>query len=171
MTLEACILMPLFMMIMLLLNGSFVMFMGQQYVTHTLVQSTKSLVMDPYSIDRVTSNQGDELADMFIDIAASDHISADKWYEDGSSNVASTVEDRFVTYLKDSRSEADALLDVFGIEGGVSGLDFSGSSVDNGVLTVSLKFNQRYVYDAFDLQPFQRELKLKVNLFKDKSVS
>lgn len=171
MTLEACIVMPLFIMIMLLLNGAFVMFIGQQYVTHTLIQCTKSLAMDPYAVDKVTSNEGDELADMFIDIAAGDHISSDKWYETGSGDVSSIVKDRFVTYLKGTRSEADELLKVVGIESGVSGLDFSGCVVENGMVTVSLKFEQHYVYDAFDLSPFQRELKLKVNLFKDKNVS
>lgn len=169
-TLEACIVVPIFIIIMLFVNGFFIMFMGQQIITHTIVQSAKSLCLDPYAAQRVAADAEDKLGEMALDIfGAGDigHSSNEKWYEED--NIEDVVKDRFVVYLKNSTSEdaANSLLQEIGIEDGIDGIDFSGSSVDeNGILTVKIKYRQKYVLSAMDIAPSNMEMSVKVKLFE-----
>ena len=167
-TLEAAMVVPMFIILMLLVNGLFIMFMGQQIISHTLIQSAKSMAFDPYSSQRVAANEEDGLAAMFVDIfsfSGGDHISTEKWYED-TDNIEGIVEERYVAYLKDSRSNAKELIDELGIKNGLAGLDFSGSSIEDGILTVKLKYTQEFIFNAAGLTEFEREISVKVKLFE-----
>lgn len=168
-TLEAAMVVPLFIILMLLVNGLFVMFMGQQIMVHTLIQSAKSMAFDPYSSQRVSTNEEDDLADMFIDIfsfAGGNHVSTDKWYEENLDKIDEVIEKRYIAYLKNSRSDANILLEEIGIKNGVEGLDFSGSSLENGILTIKMKYTQEFIFNAAGLAEFERELCIKVKLFE-----
>ena len=67
-TLEACIVVPMFITIMLALCGIFLLFMGQQIITHATIQSAKSMSFDPYATERSASAGEKELAQMFGDL-------------------------------------------------------------------------------------------------------
>lgn len=169
-TLEAAMVVPFFIILMLLVNGFFVMFMGQQIMTHTLIQSAKSMAFDPYSTQRVAANAEDELADMFVDIfsfASGDHVSTDKWYDDANlDDLNEVVEERYIAYLKNSETDAKELLENIGVKDGLDGLDFSGCTLEDGILTVKLKYTQEFIFNAADLASFDRELSIKVKLFE-----
>lgn len=168
-TLEAAIMVPMFIILMLLVNGIFIMFMGQQILSHTLIQSAKSMAYDPYSSQRVEANSEDKLADMFVDIFSfSDegHVSTDKWYKENLDSIDNVIEERYTAYLKESRSNAQLLLEEIGVKNGISGLDFSGSSLENGILTVKLRYTQEFVFNAAGLAEFEREITVKVRLFE-----
>ena len=168
-TLEACIVVPVFVLLMLLVNGLFVMFMGQQIVTHVAIQSAKSLALDPYSVQRVAADKQDHLADMFVDlftIGNGEFVSTDQWY---MTDVENTVQERFFAYL-DGSGDADKILEVIGIEGGSTGLDFSESTVQDGVLTLKIKYKQNFVYGTSDLTSIEREITLVVKLFEYKQL-
>lgn len=167
-TLEAALMVPMFIILMLLVNGFFVMFMGQQIMAHTLVQSAKSLAYDPYSPQRVSAEEENELADMFVDIfsfVGGDYVSSLQWYDGSYPDLEGIVEERYIAYLDDSRTEANELLESIGVQNGIGGLDFSGCSVEDDVLTVKLKYTQEFVLDAAGLTAFERELSVKVKLF------
>lgn len=168
-TLEACIVVPVFVFLMLLVNGLFVMFMGQQIMMHIAVQSAKSLALDRYSVQRVAADKQDHLADMFVDlftIGNGEFVSTDQWY---TANVENTVRERFFAYL-DGSGDADKILEVIGIEGGNNGLDFSESTVQDGVLTLKIKYKQNFVYGTSDLMSVEREITLVVKLFEYKQL-
>lgn len=173
-TLEACIVVPIFIMLMLVLNGIFVMTMGQQIMSHTIIQSAKSLAFDPYSSQRVAADKEDDLADMFIDIFTLGHgnyVSTEQWYTDHPDNIADLVEKRFSAYLKSSYADANNLLDKIGIEGGMGGVDFSESAYDKntGILTIKATYTQNYLFDVGNLTSFQRTLCVQIKLFEYKS--
>lgn len=166
-TLEACIMVPIFVALMLVINGLFVLFMGQQILTHTLIQTAKSLALDPYSVQKMEGTSGN-LDDMFLDLFSINndgHMSTEAWYEDAD-GLETVVKERYLVYLKESNSAAAELLEVLGVEGGIGGLDFSGTTLENGVLTVKLKYTQNYVYDATGLASFTREIGASVKLFE-----
>ncbi len=171
MTLEAAIMVPMFIIIMLFINGLFVLFMGQQVMMHSLVQSTKSLAYDPYSSQRAEGNTNDHLVDMFCDIVSIAHgkyISNESWYTKDSAEVCETVKDRFMAYLADSASKADDALKTVGVKNGSAGLDFSGSSYDKdtGILTVDLKYVQTFLFDVLDVGSMDRNITFKMKLFE-----
>lgn len=166
-TLEAAITVPIFIIVMLLVNGLFVMFMGQQIMTHTLVQSAKSLAYDPYSSQLALSDTKNKLQNMITEIFAfnnGNHSSTEKWYDEKS--IEEAVKERFIAYLRSSKEDADGLLDEIGVKDGSDGLDFSGSSVDeNRILTIKLKYTQEYIFNATGLGEFEREICVKIKLF------
>lgn len=166
-TLEAAIVVPLFIILMLLVNGLFVLFMGQQIMSHSLIQSAKSLAFDPYSSQRVSSDESDDLADMFTEIfsfVGGDYTSSEEWYKE--SNIEEIVQERYVAYLRENRSDTDALLEEIGVKNGVDGLDFSDSTLEDGVLTIKLKYTQEYIFNAAGLAEFDREISVKIKLFE-----
>lgn len=166
-TVEAAIVVPLFIMLMLLINGVFVMFWGQQIMTNALIQCTKSLSFDPYSSQRVSEAESESLMGMISDLfsfASSNHTSTEQWYKEGG-DLEGVISDRFSAYLRSDKGDADALLESIGVEGGLGGLDFSGSKVENGVLTVQLTYTQNFVFDATGLGSFKRSISVQVNLF------
>ncbi len=171
-TLEAAMVVPMFIMLMLFINGIFILFMGQQIMSHTLIQSAKSLAFDPYATDRVADKSVNRLAEMFVDIftfANGNHTSTDKWYEkDAADELDAVIKERYIAYLKDSESEAGDLLNELGVVNGVDGLDFSGSTIEDDVLTIRLKYTQEYIFNTMGLGTFDRELTVQVKLFKYK---
>lgn len=169
-TLEAAIMVPMFIMIMLFVNGLFVLFMGQQIMSHTLIQSAKSLAFDPYASQRVAADEDDKLAEMLIDIfsvVGGDYSSTAKWYEGDSDDLESVIKERYVAYLGKDETGANELLEAVGVENGIDGLDFSGSTFDkdSGMLTVNLKYTQEYIFNAFDFASFGQEASIKVKVF------
>ena len=167
-TLEACMVVPMFIMLMLLVNGLFVMFMGQQIMAHALMQSAKSMAFDPYSSQRVSANTDDALADMFVDLfsfAHGNYISTEQWYADDAGNLEEIAKERFIAYISASENKAIELLDVIGVKNGLSGLDFSECSVADGILTMKVNYVQEFIYNAFDFASFERTLCIKVKLF------
>ena len=167
-TLEACIVVPAFVMLMLLVNGLFILFMGQQIMTHAAVQSAKSLALDPYASGRVAANETDKLADMLVDlftIGDGEYVSTDKWYSDDIDDLEETVEERFFAYITSDENRVDDILDMIGIEGGKDGIRFDECSVDDDVLTMKICYTQNFIFRG-DLTSFDQELVLKVKLFK-----
>lgn len=178
-TLEAAIVVPMFVILMLTVNGIFVMLMGQQIMAHTLVQSAKSMAFDPYSTQRSASNVDDKLADMFKDIFVfatnwsndAEYVSTDEWYDEekyDQAKLAELARNRFVAYL--GPTKAADLLEVIGVENGIDGLDFSGSTLEDGVLTIKIKYMQEFLLNVGGLASFEREISVKVNLFESKSI-
>lgn len=172
-TLEACMVVPMFIVLMLLVNGFFVMFMGQQIMCHALIQSAKSLAFDPYASQRVAENEDDQLAEMFVDIfsfAEGDHVSTEQWYKEDTENLDEVVEERFIAYLKLTKSGTEKVLEQIGIKDGLDGLDFSGCTLEEGILTIKANYTQEFIFNATDLTSFERSISVKVKLFEYKSI-
>lgn len=170
-SLEACIVVPIFIMLMMLVYGLFVMFMGQQVVTHAVTQGAKSLAYDPYAIERGAANSEAKLTDFFGSILRKDgYVSNTKWYSTDSKKLNSVVTSRVRSYLtqdggKEKISTVNNKLKTFGVRNGVYGLKFTDSKVENGVLTLKVTYKQEFPMDAFGLVGFDRAVTVKVRLF------
>lgn len=171
MTLEASIFVPIFVSMMLLVNGFFIFFMGQQMMSNALIQSAKSLSYDPYAAQRTgDSNFIAELIPFLYDAfnaGGGNYVLSNEWYEED--NIEDVVKERFKLYL--SPTDADALLKTFGIRNGLSGLDFSESSYSDGILTVKVKYTQEFVFNVMDLASFEDSMQVQVRMFEYKELS
>lgn len=164
-TIEAAIMMPMFIMLMLFLYAFFIFFMGQQIMSHTAIQTAKSLSFDPYLVARV---ENDDLAVMISDIVgffSDNYSSTEKWFDDESDKAAEVAKKRFLAFLP-NQDNHDAILDFIGVKEGTAGLDFSGSKVEDGVLTLNIKYVQEFAFHIAELTSFERVITLKVKLFE-----
>lgn len=180
-SLEACIVVPIFIFLLLFVYGFIVMFMGQQMLSHSLLQSTESLSLDSYAIEKF--HGGDQsggiksaqsvVIGVYEDLVSGRSIGDDdnfsssvKWYEAANADEKETViKNRFLGYLTgsgESTSEdlaiADSMLKMVGVKDGFSGIDFSECAVNDGVLTMKIKYKQEFVFDFNGLAAFDREM-------------
>lgn len=165
-SLEACIVLPIFIFLVLFFYGFMFLFAGEQLVSHSLVQSAVSLSLDSYAADKLADSSELDLLlqntlDYVLEYGKTSHGSREKWYEDASS-VQSEVETRFISYLSNgNRDKANTMLERFGIVGGLNGISFSECKVEgtgrDKVLTITIEYEQKYIMDAFGSLSYDRE--------------
>ena len=160
-TLEAAIMMPMFILLMLFLYAFFIFFMGQQIMSHTAIQTAKSLSFDPYAVERADGNSLYEMVHDISDLAFSGHYSSsEKWYTSSrSSKLPEVAKERFFAFLP-NQTDHNGLLKLIGVEN----LEFSGSSVEDGVLTLKITYVQNFAFQLAELTSFDRVITLKVKL-------
>ena len=161
-TLEAALLMPLFILLMLFLYAFFIFFMGQQIMSHTAIQTAKSLSFDPYT---TTRTDGDNIAGMILGVTdlifGEKYSSHEDWYtSSGSGDLPTVAENRFKAFLP-NQDHSDTLLKWIGVEG----LNFYESKVEDGILTLKIKYTQNFAFKIAGLTSFERVITLKIRLF------
>ena len=93
-SLEACIVVPIFIFLILFIYGFIVMFMGQQMISHSMLQSAESLSIDSYGTEKIRDeddNPATELVITFMENLFTGSFSADsidstfastkRWYD------------------------------------------------------------------------------------------
>lgn len=154
-TLEACMVLPVFLFILLFMYGIIMFFSGRQLISHAAFQAGQSLSLDSYAIETygmedhqiVESFVNDMYSSMVTDSKSSQYFHSDeKWYE---GKISNEVENRFWGYFAGGNSsKTKKLLGLIGIKGGPSSIKFSSSSIyANNDLHVILEYNQRFVFD------------------------
>lgn len=153
-TLEACICVMFFMVLMLLLAGLFTMFMAQNATSHAVLQATESLALDSLAGEKIGDGGVESVSDIVVDILNifnildedTDFATNAEWYEE--EDISETVKSRFVAYLTGGDEEAaDELLENLNVSGGLDGLDFSKSYIEDNTLYVVLEYELEYYFD------------------------
>ena len=177
--LEACVSMTLFIVLMLALYSLITLFKAQNLIGNALLQSSQSLALESYStsqFDKSELSVGSLLEQAALKLYGaaagnSEFAGQDAWFtKDGASagaNLEDMVRGRFCAYLAGGEEEADRLLRVLGVQNGLSGMDFSGSSLHNGDLTVSAEYRLALLFrnDALHLGVFSSAQRTKAHLW------
>ena len=156
--LETSIVVPLFMLVILFIYGLFAVVSAQNQMTHALIQSSKSLSLDPYLTEHVDSaSEADtfwsSLGSMVLDFARlsndSHFSSSDDWYKkDGDDSLA---KNRFVGYLTGGdEAAADKKLEDLGIVNGLDGVTFD-MEISGEDMTITMKYEIQFWFDAFGM--------------------
>lgn len=149
-SLEACISVLMFLMLMLLLSGFFRMFMAQNETAHVALETAESLALDAYSAEKIGNGSlesvGDLINGLFGLMNDENFTSYSDWYsEEPEVLLADVVKKRFVAYLSGGDVEkADQLLERLNVKDGLEGIDFSGSRVVDDILYVNVKYKLKY---------------------------
>lgn len=171
---ETSIVLPLFIFVMLFLYGLFSVTSAQNQVTHALIQSTKSLSLDPYLTEHVDSlSEADTfwsgLGSMILDfgrLSNDKHFSSsDRWYEIDTGS-ATLAKDRFVGYLAGGdEAIADQKLEKLGIVGGLDGINFQ-MAIDGEDMTITINYEIQFLFDAFDMGKIPMKQSIKTRMWK-----
>lgn len=161
--LEACLCLTLFMFLILFLYSFFAIFEAQSKIHHTLLQTSQSMSLDSFATERLKENTA-SLFDVVAEIGfnASNknpkYVSTDAWYKN-KEKVADIAKERFVAYLTaGDQNQANQLLVRYKIKDGLSGLDFSASTInENGDIELKVKYTIQFLFDykAFNLSSLQ----------------
>mgnify|MGYP000468874581 CR=1 FL=1 len=163
-TLEACVCVLSFLILMLLLSSLFVMFMAQNATAHTVLQTSESLSIDSYSaehigtggagsVSEVVAGIGEFFSDLFgIAQDNPNYVDKDDLSTLSDAELASVIKTRFIGYLTGgNQTEADEMLERLNIVDGLDGLDFTDSYVDNDTLYIVLKYNLEYDFNIWNV--------------------
>lgn len=186
-SLEACISVPIFVLVLMFFYGLMVTFSGEQIIKHTLIQSAESLSLDPYATEKfeikslsdiIGGDEEPEIKEIILALYGSItgsgnnkyYSSGKKWYSDEKESLLiDTVKNRFLGYIAGSASDveakADNILKEIGVQGGINGLDFGETTVDNGTLTIVITYKQEFVFNFQGLAAFDRRLSISVDMW------
>lgn len=175
-SLEACIVVPIFIFVMMFFYGFIVLFSGEQMIAHSLIQSAESLSLDPYATEKLDLGNmeygGDLIQVLYADTFTSQSeyfSSTQKWYAKNNDLMRETVRKRFLGFLAgdsdDVEGKADEVLKTLRIQNGINGLDFSETKIEDGVLTIKIKYTQEFIYNFQGLAAFDRETSVSVTLW------
>ena len=171
------------------------MFMGQQMISHSMLQSAESLSLDSYGTEKIRDeddNPATELVITFMENLFTGSFSADsidstfastkRWYDKDAddykhgnrdalyeSDKNEVIKNRFLGYLTGesditkAEEKAKEIYKLIGVEN--EELDFSESTVEDGVLTMVIKYRQKFVFDFQGLVGIDRQLTIKVNMW------
>ena len=173
--LETSIVLPIFILIMLFLYGIFSIVSAQNQMTHALIQSSKSLSLDPYVTEHVDSLREAKtfwsgLGSMILDfsrISNDRHFSSmDDWYNSTEINDSSMAKDRFVGFLTggDDSAAAEKLKNLR-IVNGLDGVTFLVVVMGDN-MTITMKYEIQFWFDAFDLGKIPMEQSITTRLWK-----
>lgn len=174
-TLEACVSVLSFLILMLFLTSLFVMFMAQNVTGHVVLQTAQSLSLDVYRTNTLIREEGKivSLGDALTEFITTNVGSSEDspyfitdayWYQNKEGDdpepeiVAEVVKTRFLGYLSGGdEDEADALLKGMNVVNGLDGLDFSGCYVAGGDLYVVVKYELEYDFNLWNVKPMEVE--------------
>lgn len=156
--LETALVLPIFIFLFLFVFSFIPVFSTRNQMSHSLIQATKSLAMDPY-LNEVYTMMGDTgtgssfwtdldsaMSDAFRTIAYGNSNYSHKynWYA-ADSNVT-VVENRFIGYMGGDRDTTDEYLKTLRVDNGIDGVSFD-YYVNNGVLYVKMNYRINYLFD------------------------
>ncbi len=171
--LETSIVLPLFILVILFIYGLFSVTSAQNQMTHALMQSSKSLSLDPYLTEHVDSAAEADtfwssLGSMVLDFARLSNdkhfSSSDDWYK--GTGDASLAKDRFVGFLSGGdESAADQKLKDLGVVNGLNGVSFD-MAISGEDMTITMKYEIQIWFDAFNLGKIPMEQTMTTKLWK-----
>lgn len=163
-TLEACISVLSFLVLMLLLSGLFIMFMAQNMTAHVVLQTSESLSIDAYAAEKIGTGGKESVSEILVSVGDfiaglfgkednnPEFTTREKWYDGSEKEIATTIKTRFVAYLSGGdESAADEQLERMNIVNGLDGLDFSNSYVRDNTLYIVLDYELEYDFNIWGL--------------------
>lgn len=115
-SLEACIVVPIFMFLMLFVYSFFMIFTAQNSISHALLQSSQSVSLDPHKTEKIGVASGEipgSVIDALVELLESDDTnfkSDSKWYATDSG-----FSEAKVTIVTNGFMEATQKVDVTGL--------------------------------------------------------
>lgn len=169
-SLEACISVMLFMVLMLLMAGLFRMFMAQNLTAHAALETAESLSLDAYAGEKIgdggTGSVGEFVNGLFDYYNDDRFFTYHNWF-DGEESVESAVKKRFTAYISGGdTAKADQFLELLNVEDGLEGIDFSGSRIEDHILYVHIKYKLDYDFHFGSMKSVQVDQKACARLWK-----
>lgn len=157
-SLEASIVLTIFIFLMLFMYSFLVVFEARNEIAHVLLTTADSLALDSFASNKPKEHTVEHaLVALYGKMDDSDgtYSTTTKWYDKSEYNkdanlVPDTIKTRFVAYLAGGdEKEADRVLKSLNIEGGIDALDFSGSYIANGDLYIKVRYKIDYEFKVF----------------------
>jgi hypothetical protein len=150
---------------MIIASGTLVTLSAQNATAHALLQTAESLSLDAYSITKLDGETlpdsarptGNHLSNMILRIFNNSYEDSG-FASDGawlSGDLESAARKKFAAYLGKGEAGADKLLKEMKVRGGLAGLDFSKSTIEDGCLHVRLTYKASFALQIWGLSDIE----------------
>lgn len=129
-TVEASMILSVFVLFVLFLFNFARVYRAQNMVSHAVLQASDAVAMESYL--RETAFGGDEtdIVQLANRLTSSTTISEESFTSLRSANLPKIAKEKFSTAIANSETNADKVLKNLGVKGGLTGVDFSASQMD-----------------------------------------
>lgn len=168
-TIEATISLTVFLLFLMFFLNFALIFRVQNIVGHGILNAAKGMSIESYWLGGVDDTKIGGMVNAIIGLFADTGGMGDAYASWGS---AGGVPEVAKGYFEDSvtaagsASTADPRLKSLGIEGGVSGLDFSGSAVSEGKVTVRVAYKIKLFFPFYPVKEIAMEQYATANLWE-----
>lgn len=168
-TIEATISLVTFLLFLLFFLNFAIIFRAQNIVGHGILNAAKGMSVESYWLGGVDDTKIGGMVNAIIGLFADPGDLGDAYTSWGAAGgTASVAKEYFIDSISAEGIEADARLKALGIEGGVSGLDFSGTAVSDGKITVKVAYKIKLFFPFYPLEEVAMEQYASANLWEYK---
>lgn len=160
---EASIALTAFMFFILFFLSFARVYRAQEVVSHATFQTVQTLAVESYTRETVgeagTLGAISKLSDFITNITGKSRPAyLDKYSSYGNvANLKGILLEEFAMSIEEDSSKADAKLKKLGVKDGLSGIDFSGTSISGSQITITVNYKVKLQFNFFGVD----ELKLR----------
>lgn len=169
-TIEATISLVTFCFFLLFFLNFARVFRAQNVVAHGVIHAAKNMSIENYWLGGIDDTKLGGMVNAIIDIFADTDGMEDTYASWGAAGgVVEVAKDYFIASITGTggtESEADSRLKTLGIEGGLSGLDFSGTALSEDKITVKVTYNVKLMFPLYSIGEIEMEQYSSANLWK-----
>lgn len=164
-TIEASISLTAFIFIVVMVISFIIVYKAQGIVSHATLQASQSLAIESYYRETMSDT---DIVKMISFVEAIGLINEQSHGYDslGESNLYAAVKEAFVYAIAENEKAADKALKNAGIENGLSGIDFTYSSVSNSNIIVNARYKVNLPFSFFGKKTVTLSKSAKTKSFK-----
>lgn len=144
-TIEASIVLTLFLLFVLFLFSFARMYRAQNMISHATMQSADALALESYIREVAHDEDANEIVKLGNQLSGLTSLSEESFTSLRAADIPKLAKEKFAVAISSSDANADAILKKLGVKGGLSGVDFSVSKMD-------LNTNDVIVYANYTLE-------------------
>lgn len=169
-TVEASIVLTLFMAFVLFLLSFNRVYSAQNIVSHATLQTADAVSAESMIRSNTDASEIENMLKVSNAIYAGQTIEASAFEKITAKNIVDIARKNFIAAVAESESKADAILKKNGVKDGIGGIDLSGSKYDSktGETIIYVKYTVELQFPIFGLKEFSMTKAAKVtNMGKD----
>ena len=129
-TVEASIVLTLMTLFVLFLFSFIRVYRAENMVGHATLQAADGMALESYLRENALDDKAVDVVYLANRLTGASTLSADNFESFRSANVPTIAKEKFIAAVANSETNADTILTNFGVKDGLSGIDFSTSTVD-----------------------------------------
>lgn len=169
-TIEATISLVTFSLFLLFFLNFATIFRAQNVVAHGVLNAAKSMSIENYWLGGVDDTKLGGMVNAVIGLFADTDGMEDSYASWGAAGGVSEVAKKYfigsITGEGNTDTEANSKLEKLGIKGGVEGLDFSKTTIEQGKVTVRVTYKVQLLFPLYLIKELEMEQYASANLWK-----
>lgn len=129
-TVEASIVLTLMTLFTLFLFSFIRIYRAENMVSHATLQAADAMALESYLRENALDDKADDVVYLANRLTGASTLNVENFESLRSANVPAIAKEKFIAAVSNSEANANTILTNYGVKGGLSGIDFSTSTID-----------------------------------------